>query len=362
MTPSSLRVLALPRYGRLGASSRLRFYQFLPLLESAGIQVAAVPLSSDDYVARLYAGQRPGPLSIARDYLRRLRQLAGVGRYDLLWVEKELFPGAPALLERWLGRAGVPYVVDYDDATFHRYDRSANPLLRHLWPHKIDVAMRQSRAVVAGNAYLAARASGAGARTVVVLPTVVDLARYRVEPRAASAFAIGWMGTPVTQKYLAPIAGTLAEVCAEGAARVILVGATADLALPATCPVDRRPWSEAREAADLAEFDVGVMPLADTEWERGKCGYKLIQYMAAGRPVVASAEGTNRNIVEHGVSGFLATTAEEWRAALRRLRDDPALRARMGQAGRRRVEEHYSLATAAPRLVAVLRAAAEPRR
>jgi glycosyltransferase involved in cell wall biosynthesis len=215
--------------------------------------------------------------------------------------------------------------------------------------------------VVAGNEYLARRAAAAGARRVVVLPTVIDVTRYAPEACPSSGFAIGWMGTPVTQRYLAPIARAIADVCAEGGSRVILVGATADAAVPA-CQVEIRPWSEESEAADVADFDVGVMPLADTEWEQGKCGYKLIQYMACAKPVVASAVGANRQIVEHGVNGFLATTDDEWRAALRRLRDDPALRERMGKAGRRRVEDQYSLAVAAPRLAELLRAAAGPNR
>jgi len=119
-----------------------------------------------------------------------------------------------------------------------------------------------------------------------------------------------------------------------------------------------RPWAEETEASEIQAFDVGIMPLDDTEWERGKCGYKLLQYMAAGRPVVASPVGVNPDIVEPGVTGLLARTPEEWRTALTRLRDDPGLRARMGAAGRRRVEADYSLDIAEPRLRALLQSAA----
>jgi hypothetical protein len=118
------------------------------------------------------------------------------------------------------------------------------------------------------------------------------------------------------------------------------------------------PWSEAEEVAAISACDIGIMPLADGVFERGKCGYKLIQYMACGLPVVASAVGANREIVRHGIDGFLAETEEEWRDALRTLAADPALRARMGAAGRRRVEEAYSLQVAGPRMADILRAAA----
>ncbi|HET9725953.1 MAG TPA: glycosyltransferase [Gemmatimonadales bacterium] len=314
-----MKVLALTRYGRLGASSRLRFYQYLPRLEQSGIAVTVAALSSDEYVAQLYAGRRPGWASIAADYVRRAGRLTSLGAYDLLWLEKELFPGAPALAERLLSRTGPPYVVDYDDATFHRYDRSGNPVLRHGWPHKIDVVMREAALVIAGNRYLAERARAAGARRVEILPTVVDLDRYPVRPPpGGQPFTVGWMGTPVTQRYLAPVAPALADVVASGG-RVRLVGADrlpAGLAAPGA---ELRPWSEEGEANDILEFDVGIMPLDDTEWERGKCGYKLLQYMASRRPVVASRVGVNPEIVEQGVSGLLASTPEEWRAALTRL-------------------------------------------
>jgi glycosyltransferase involved in cell wall biosynthesis len=352
-----MKVLALTRYGRLGASSRLRFYQFLPHLEAHGVDVTVAALSPDDYVARLYAGRRPGPMSIAAYYLQRIRRLPGVRGYDLIWLEKELFPGFPATFERALARLGVPYVVDYDDATFHNYDRSSNPLFR-LWPRKIDAVMRHAELVTAGNEYLAAHARAAGARRVEVLPTVVDPARYAPRSQPSPVFSIGWIGTPVTERYLEPVAQQLADVCADGRGRVILVGVAAGPAAIAPGSLEVRPWSEEREVGDIRDFDVGIMPLDDTDWERGKCGYKLIQYMAGAKPVVASPVGVNQQIVEHGVNGFLAGTEEEWRLALRRLRDDPGLRVRMGEAGRRKVEAQYSLEVVEPRLRELLLAAA----
>ncbi len=142
----------------------------------------------------------------------------------------------------------------------------------------------------------------------------------------------------------------------QGVARFTAIGIdAAALGLPMASV----PWSEQTVAQDIARLDVGIMPLVDAPFERGKCGYKLIQYMACGLPVVASPVGVNRQIVEHGVNGFLAETPEQWATALRTLCADPALRARMGAAGRRKVEQHYSLQVTAPRLVQILRRAAE---
>ena len=119
-----------------------------------------------------------------------------------------------------------------------------------------------------------------------------------------------------------------------------------------------RRWTEQTETADIADFDIGIMPLAEGVWERGKCGYKLIQYMACARPVIASPVGVNRSIIDDGASGLLASTEAEWRSALERLRDDQPLRDRMGRAGRARVESEYSVTAVAPRLAELLRRAA----
>jgi hypothetical protein len=130
-----------------------------------------------------------------------------------------------------------------------------------------------------------------------------------------------------------------------------------DLALPAASYYEFRPWTEQTEVAELQHFDVGVMPLPDSPWERGKCGYKLVQYLGCGKPVIASPVGANRWIVEQGANGFLAETPEEWKAALSTLLREPGLRSRFGQAGRTKVEREFCIQVNGPKLVATLREA-----
>jgi glycosyltransferase involved in cell wall biosynthesis len=353
----TLKVLLLSRYGPLGASSRVRFYQFLPALAARGVDVDVAPLLSDEAVKSRYRGRVTSLVDVVRMYGERLLCLRRPARYDLIWLEKELFPWLPALAEVLLGRARVPYVVDYDDAVFHQYDQSPSWWVRTLLGAKIDAVMRNAAMVTAGNDYLASRARRAGARRVEVIPSVVDAARYPPRPARSSGatndFVIGWIGSPTTEKYLGAIAPALAALRGEGA-RLVLVGARAP-ALRALDP-EIRPWSESSEVAEIQRFDVGIMPLTDDPWSRGKCGYKLIQYMAAGLPVVASPVGVNGTIVEPGTSGYLARDNEEWAAALRRLRDDRAA-ALMGQAGRARVEREFSSQAVLPRLEELLRAA-----
>jgi glycosyltransferase involved in cell wall biosynthesis len=269
----------------------------------------------------------------------------------VLWIEKELWPWAPAWLERAAWR-GKPVLLDYDDAIFHNYDLHRSAAVRRLYGGKIDALMQHASMVVAGNDYLAERARRAGAASVEVLPTVVDLERYAPPVRpgvdAAKPVVIGWIGSPATVGYLQALAEPLARVAAGRAIELHVIGASA--ALPGVAVV-QVPWSEAGEVQAIGGCDIGIMPLLDSPWERGKCGYKLIQYMACGLPVVASPVGANMHIVEPGVSGFLADGPAQWEAALVQLADDVALRRRLGRAGRAAVEAHYSLQVAAPRLI-----------
>lgn len=347
------RLLLLSRYTRLGASSRLRHAQYLPALAAAGFAVDTVPFFDDAYLDAFYAGRRPAPGAVLMAYARRLAALARARHYDLLWLEKEFLPWLPAVWESALVPA-VPYVVDYDDAWFHRYDQHRLGLVRRLLGSKIDTIMRRAALVVAGNDYLAEYAQRAGAGWVERLPTVLDPTRYNPAPRPADTrFVIGWIGTPHTAAYLTPLAPVLATVCAEGRGVVRLIGGVAS-ALPGV-PVEVRPWREEAEAAELAACDVGLMPLPDAPFERGKCGYKLIQCMAAGRPVIASPVGVNTTLVQDGITGFLADHPDAWQRALTLLRDMPVMARTMGAAGRARVEAEYALAVTAPRLISWLR-------
>jgi glycosyltransferase involved in cell wall biosynthesis len=357
-----MKLLVLPRYDRRGASSRQRLLQFVPDLARLGWEITVRPLHRPAYLEALYAGRRRSPLAVATDYTRRLGVLGDAGRHDLIWVERELLPWLPWGLERrWVPRP--PLVVDYDDAVFHRYDRHKLALVRRLLGDKIDRVMRQAALVVAGNDYLAERARSAGAGRVAVVPTVIDPALYPAADAAGSGaparpFVIGWIGTPATVGYLRLVGPALAALAAESPVRLVTIGASIEL--PGV-PGEARPWSEATEAVELARCHVGIMPLPDGPWERGKCGYKLVQYMASGLPVVASPVGANRKIVDPGITGCFAEGEERWLTALRVLRDDPDLRLRLGAAGRARALAHYSRPAVLPRLAELLAAAVSSR-
>ena len=360
-----MKVLVLTRYDSMGASSRYRFYQFLPFLEEKDISFKVSYLLSDRYLQNLYQGNRLNSfLTILLAYLKRSIALLSSNRFDLIWLEKELFPWFPAFLELVLLRLGPPYIVDYDDAIFHNYDQHRFSIIGKLFGNKIKKVMRGAAAVVAGNRYIADYAREAGANLVETIPTVLDLGKYQQADRKRnSRFTIGWIGSPSTSRHLRVAESALKEVCPKdpsdrnGAVQVVAIGAQpTDLC---DLPASVIPWSEETEAEDLRSFDVGIMPLPDTEWERGKCGFKLIQYMACGLPVIASPVGVNKEIIDHGVNGFLAGGTEEWIEYVQELRENPDLCLKMGAAGRKKVENEYSLQAAAPRLVKLLQEAAE---
>ena len=347
-------VLALSKYGRVGASSRLRFMQYLPWLQQSGIQVFMQPLLADAMVTGLYSSGGYSPWALLGAYCRRLGALLQRRKFDLLWIEKEALPWTPLAFERaFLHRS--PYVLDYDDAVFHQYDQHTNRFVRWIYGRRIDALMAGATLVVCGNGYLAKRARDAGAASVVVIPTVIDLERYQLKNYGRSGVSqsfrlcIVWVGSPSTIRYLEVLRVPLAELAREfDFVFRVIGGGEFEMA---GVDVEIVKWTEETEAESIRTADIGVMPLVDSAWERGKCGYKLIQYMASGLPVVASHVGVNSEIVVHEHNGFLAKTALDWIAGLRELLTSSPTRERFGLAGRDRVERFYCIQKTAPKLI-----------
>jgi len=344
-----LKLLCAARYGNLGASSRLRLAQYRPWLERAGIRTTMRSFLSDAYVETLYrGGSRLG--SIAAAYGRGFGAARAARAHDLLWIEKEFLPWLPYWLER-RAIGATPYILDFDDAWSLRYER-AGWATRALLGEKFGKLIRGAALTIAANQILYDWARGQGAAKILLLPTVVDLDHYVVRPAPAGPFTVAWIGTPITAAYLAAVAAPLRALAAEAPLRLLIIGAP-DVRIAGVDCV-HVAWNETTEAAQIGSCHVGIMPLPDDDWARGKSGYKLIQYMAAGRPAVASPVGANRQIVADGETGFLAGGPEAWLSALRRLRDDEGLRESMGAAARRRAERQFSLQVTAPQLIAAI--------
>jgi glycosyltransferase involved in cell wall biosynthesis len=348
-----MKVLLLSRYTKLGASSRLRSYQYIPYLQEHGIEVEIAALFDTSYLKRLYGEEKKDIKNVLLSYIRRIKALTNLNKFDLIWIEYEIFPWLPATTERLFSYWKIPYVVDFDDAIFHRYDIHPYKFIRALLGKKIDVIMQKSTLVFAGNSYLADRALKAGAQRVEYLPTVIDLDKYGVKKEKKSeGFTIGWIGSPSTSPYLQEIQPVLAEVCEDKNIKMTIVSSHPENITGV--PINFKPWSEENEVEDIQSFDVGIMPLPDTLWSKGKCGYKLIQYMACGTPVIGSNIGANKDIIDDGINGFLASDTRAWIECIRKLRNDPYLREQLGKNGREKVEKEYCLQVTAPQMASLL--------
>lgn len=311
------------------ASCRFRVRQYREPLSRDGIDLR---------VAALGSGGR-----------ERRRRFDRAGDFDAVLVHRCLLN--PFDFRR-LRRAARRLVFDFDDALMYR---DSNSPRRLSWQRRAGFRRMISEAdlVIAGNEYLAGLASrGSGA--VRVLPTPVDLAPFPDRPQKGRGMVVGWMGTKSNFIYLGLVEEPLRNL---SRARPGFVFQVISDGLPALSDVPLVPqrWSLQSEVRDLLGFDVGIMPLLDDEWTRGKCALKILQYFAAFLPVICSPVGTNCEVVKDGVSGIFARSPREWEEGIAGLLDSPERRETMGLSGRRLVEEKYSLAVVAPRFAALLR-------
>jgi glycosyltransferase involved in cell wall biosynthesis len=345
-----IRVHGFSLYGQQAASTRYRLTQYIPGLRDLGIDLRVSPLLTDAYLRSRFAGRSTLSPGLAWSALTRLRELATLHRADAAVLYAELLPLCPGRVERAL--LSRPYVYDMDDAFYLRYRTGRLARLAPLLGGKCDRVVAGAAAVTAGSPVLRDYASRFNARTTL-LPTVVDVTRYVPDPsHRTGPFTVGWVGSPSTAAYLGEVVAPLAQLGAEGTVRLVVMGGAAPT-VPGVEVVEL-PWSEAAEVPLINSFDVGIMPLTDDPWARGKCAFKLIQYMACAVPVVASPVGANAVVVTPAC-GLLARTPAEWLEALRWMRDHPGERRQMGEAGRQRIEEAYSLQVAVPRFAEVIR-------
>lgn len=345
-----INVLCLALYGPLAASTRYRLSQYAPGLMRVGINLQIRHLLGDVYLRRQFGG---GALPIAvllKSGLARFSDLLKQNDYDLVMLHCELFPLMPGWLERVLIRK--PYIYDFDDAFFLKYRVGRFSIASPLLGRKFDTVMAGAAAVTAGNQVLAAYAGQQNLNTQY-LPTVVDTDRYlaRLSMRGSGVLTVGWIGSPSTANYLSELVVPLSTIGKEGPVRFIVIGGKAPCVPNVT--VVQLAWDVNTELDLINSFDIGVMPLLDDDWARGKCAFKLIQYMACAVAVIASPVGANVDVI-NGECGLMASTSQDWIDAFRTLRDQPDKRRHLGQAGRARVVSHYSLHKNLPLLANII--------
>jgi glycosyltransferase involved in cell wall biosynthesis len=356
-----MRVLVLAPYPLDRApSQRFRWEQYIEPLRERGLVLE--PSSFLDSrgldVVHLSGAWPTKAAAAAAGIRRRLKDIVAARQYDLVIVHRESLPVGPAWVERLLRGLGVPYVFDFDDAIYLPAASEANRRLSWLKrAGKTAQAIRHSSLVLAGNQHLANWAHQHTAR-VVVIPTTIDTDSYRPIVRTTQApLCVGWSGSPTTIVHLRLLNRVLRELQHERGIRLRVIG-DASYTIDGA-HVEALDWNASTEITDLSEIDIGIMPLPDDEWSRGKCGLKALQYMALGIPTVLSPVGVNRDIARDDAA-ILASTEKEWSDALRVLIDDHSLRARVAHAGRGRVVSDYSVKATLPRWERALRKATQP--
>jgi len=348
----------------MAPGQRFRFEQWLRLLPAGAVEADIRPLFGPAAYARLYepGGTARKAAQTAGALARRLVQAHVAKGADVVFVYRGAFVLGPPVLEALLERR-VPVVFDFDDAIFLGGTSEANALVARLKrPEAVGDIVAGAAATTVGNEYLAGYARDFS-KQVHVIPTTVDVEEYRPRPprsRERDLVRVGWSGSPTTSPHLHAIGGALRRMLDELPVELVVIG-DPHFRLPGAPRVTVKPWSAATEIQDVADFDVGLMPLPDDPWSRGKCGFKALLYMSLGVAPVVSPVGVNTDIVSDGANGLLAGADSEWVEAVGRLAADPGLRARLGAAARETVVERYSGQRWAPRFLEVLNAARDSR-
>ena len=345
-----MRVAYFSKTSAMGPASRYRIYQFLPYLEHADIQCAVYPLFESAYFKLLEIQSKPVRVVAVAVYsgvrfLKRLWDLVAVKRPELLVVEGQLFPYCPPWVEKLLVYLGHRVVIEFDDAIY----------LTRFHERKLPQLLNLSASVIVGNRTLAEYASRYSS-SVTIVPTVVDTERFapnapsstRTLSERDSRITIVWIGLAYNAPYLEALTSAIQRVQQEFHARFRVISSRPPKLKG--IEVDFVPWEFRTEVERLQDCQIGIMPLPDSEWAKGKCGLKLLQYMAVGMAAVASPIGVNREIITPEENGLFATSPDDWGRQLGRLCRDASLRHQLGTAGRRTVEERYALNMWGPRL------------
>lgn len=275
----------------------------------------------------------------------RIIDLFLINRYDIVFIHREAYPIGVAFFETILSNLKKPFIFDFDDAIFlFATSHQNNFAINYKNPLKTAKIIKMSRGVIAGNSYLADFALQHNS-IVWVIPTSIDTDKYHNESNTRNKHTnvtIGWIGSVTTLGFLDSMVNVFRRLSNKFPnIQFKIVGG--EFSISGLSNIISSPWSIERELDDLKTFDIGIMPMPDNEWTRGKCGFKAIIYMSMGIPCVCSAVGVNNEIITNGLNGFLANTEDEWTDSLSFLINDDKKRREIGANARMVAEEKYSV-------------------
>lgn len=339
-----IKVLAFALYGTKAASTRIRINQYKDRLAKEGILLETNYLLNNSYLDSKFNNTKIAVLPIFLSYIKRIKILLFKKDYDLLIIHCELFPFFPAIIERFFLR-NKKYIYDFDDAFYLKYQKGKYSFLKYFLANKFSSMIGSANEIFAGNSVLADYAKQYN-NNVKFIPSVVDT--DILKPINKNNFCgnrplvIGWIGSPSTEKYLDLLIAPLENIGESYPIMLKVVGGK--------CPsisnikTQNVPWTEASENSVINSFDIGVMPLDTSEFARGKCGFKLIQYMSCGIPVIASAVGANLEIVSKEC-GLIVDSSDEWERAFMYFIENPDQIIKLGEVGRQRAVLKFSIMT-----------------
>ncbi|MFK5976786.1 MAG: glycosyltransferase family 4 protein [Sulfurovum sp.] len=359
MNKEAIKIITLSKYSYQGASSRYRFYNYQECFKKENINMSIKPLFGKRYLRT--HNKTIKTLIVLFAYLNRLLFLLHIlifkNRYRLIIIEYELFPYLPPSFEYLLDKRGIKYIVDYDDAIFHKYD--SNPLLKN----KIAKVIEYASCTIVCNEYLKEYASRY-TDNIIQFPTVVILDRYKKKrynqkPKEKDKFIIGWIGSKSTSRYILDILPAMKRFV-ETYSDVYFNFVGFDEKLLSHIEqkehhIHIKKWSEESEIDDILEFDIGIMPLDNTPWSKGKCGFKLIQYMSSFKPIIASPVGINRDLIDNKVNGFLASSRDEWFDSFEKLYFNRDLAQKMATKNLDKINIEYNHKTICKRYIKLIR-------
>lgn len=329
-----MKILILTNYYEEGPSSRYRSFNYKKYFLKNNIIPEYKPLFDNGYVKNLYSKNKNNKMKKIKNLIKRvIFLLKNKKKYDHIIIETEVVKFFPYFLE-WLLLKGSSYSLDYDDNPNFTYKK--NKVLNMIYGNKINQLAKNAKFVTVGNKWYYKEIKGSNLK---YLPTVIDKDKYFVNVNKKNKkIVIVWIGSPSTEKYLELIKEPLKKISFKYDTELKLIGSNKKMD---GINIKNIKWDEKTEIKEISNSDIGIMPLEDTYWEKGKCGFKLIQYMGCGLPVIASPAPANEEIIVREENGFIAKNEKEWYEYLEKLIEDNTLRKKMGRNSRKIVEDRY---------------------
>ena len=348
-----MHILFLSQTTAAGASSRARVYQWLPYLDKAGIRYTVSP-GVPEKLDMLYLSQPNSWIKLAwfaSKIFNRLYTLFRVNRYDLVVMQRETLPYFYPWLDLLIIKFSRHVIFDFDDSIF-LYPKTLTRFKKIIFdPKAVEKIIKSCDYITVSTSYLAIYAQQYHQKVTIIPTCISPPEKAKPNNQINGKAIIGWIGSPSTQHFLDAVLPTLKSLSESHPIQIKLIGAVSDYKYN---NINYIPWRQDDEWDQIKSFDIGIMPLPDNEWTRGKGGYKLLQYMAAGVPAVASPVGVNTEIIQSGENGFLASTEQEWKARLIGLIEDESLRIKIKTNGLKTIKEFYTFQTNASKWIRVL--------